>query len=499
MLEPNPADIAALFDPPPDAVLETHISRIYLCGDRAWKLKKAVTLPYVDFASLQQRRAACEREVALNRRTAPELYIGVRAVYRGADGRLGFAEHGLPLEWLVEMQRFDPSQTLDRLAAQDGLTPEMVDILVETIADFHAKADRSPQDGLSALAKPFAMNDAAFAGLEKDALPATELAALRASLAAEQRKQRQLLIRRGAAGRIRRLHGDLHLRNIVLIDGRPVLFDCLEFDEALGTGDTFYDFAFLLMDLLAGNARHGGRRDLANRALNHYLELSDDYEGAVLLPLYVALRAAIRCHVAALNRDTWSEARRYLALARRVLQPVNPQLIVIGGLSGTGKSTIARRVAPALGMPCGAVILRSDVIRKRQFGIPVLQRLPKEAYTAESGRRTYQAMLERAGDLLRGGATVILDAVFGLEEERHAAEALAQDCGAGFSGLWLEAPLHILTSRVSARARDASDATADVVHWQSQTLTPPQDWIGIDVSGPPDPIVAAVVALLTHR
>lgn len=493
--DPNPPDIASLFDPPPEMVAETHISVIYLCGDTAWKLKKAVVLPYVDFGSLEKRRAACAQEVALNRRTAPQIYRGVRAVYRSEDGRLSFTGKGAPVEWLVEMQRFDASQTFDHLVKGDALTPQIMESLAEAIARFHAKASLVDMEADAALALPLRVNAAAFARLDAEALPAEDVSAYQAALDTEVEKQKPVLATRRAAGRVRRGHGDLHLRNIVLIDGQPVLFDCLEFDEALASGDTMYDIAFLLMDLLEHD-----RRDLANRVLNRYLEVAGDYGGLVLLPLYLAVRAAVRCHIAGLKRETWREARHYLALARAVLRPRHPHLIAIGGLSGTGKSTIARRLAPGCGDICGAVVLRSDVIRKGLHGKSHLERLPKEAYTAEASRRTYAAMLDQAGKLLRGGTTVILDAVFGRADERAAVAALARECGAGFDGFWLEAPLECLAARIKARRNDASDATVEVLQWQAEALASPEaaeGWRRLDAGGTADAIAGRAATLLT--
>jgi len=490
MAEDNPADIASLFVPPPDAVIETHISRVFLSGSRAWKLKKAVTLPYVDFSTLEQRRIACEREVELNRRTAPELYLGVRAVGRDADGRLTLDGTAAPVEWLVEMRRFDPGQTLDHVVARGGLDAETTEALAETIARFHQAAAPVAMGAEAALSAALAANERAFAGLDPAALPAADLQDFRDALPAELARQAALLAGRQAAGHIRRGHGDLHLRNIVLIDGRPVLFDCLEFDDRLATCDTLYDFAFLLMDLLVNR-----QRALASRALNRYLEASDDYEGAGLLPLYIAVRAAVRCHIVALKPETWPQARQYLALARAALQPRLPQLIAIGGLSGTGKSTVARQIAPRLPGICGAVILRSDVIRKRLHGCPLDRRLPDSGYSAEAGRQTYATLYELARRLLAGGNTVILDAVFGQAGERAAAAALAAAAGAPFSGFWLTAPAEILMARVTSRHGDASDATADIVRWQQQMFGRAGDWRQIDAGGSIDDSVAHVLAV----
>ncbi|MFN4164880.1 MAG: AAA family ATPase [Ferrovibrio sp.] len=491
MTDPNPADIADLFAPVPDDVIETHVSRVFLAGDRAWKLKKAVALPYVDFSTLEKRRIACEREVLLNRRTAPQLYLGCRAVYRDAMGKLSFDPQGTPVEWLVEMRRFDAHKTLDRLLADDAVTPAMIAALATDIAAFHARAERVDREATAMVAQTIALNDAAFANLPAGALPAEALAGFRAALGTEIERRRSVLLQRRADGRMRHGHGDLHLRNIAVIDGQPVLFDCLEFDDDLAAIDTLYDLAFLLMDLVQQR-----RGDLASLALNAWLEAMPDDAGMALLPLYVALRAAIRCHIAALTEAGRPEATRYLALARQALKPPSPRLILVGGLSGTGKSTLARALAPDFGGLCGAVILRSDTIRKNLHNVPVLQRLPKDSYTPDSSRRVYATLLERARVLLQGGASVILDAVYGKPEEREAAAALARDMGCRCDGLWLTAAPDILTARVAARRNDASDATEDVVHWQLQHLSPPADWKTVDAGAGPEETLRRAKALL---
>lgn len=491
MTDPNPADIAELFAPVPDDVIETHVSRVFLAGDRAWKLKKAVALPYVDFSTLEKRRIACEREVVLNRRTAPQLYLGCRAVYRDAKGKLSFDPQGGPVEWLVEMRRFDARKTLDRLLADDAVTPAMIAALAADIADFHARAERVEREAGAMVAQAVALNDAAFANLPAGALPADALTVFRTAQQAEAERRRSLLMQRRADGRMRHGHGDLHLRNIAVIDGQPVLFDCLEFDDDLAAIDTLYDLAFLLMDLVQQR-----RGDLANLALNGYLEAMPDDAGMALLPLYVALRAAIRCHIAALTEAGRVEAARYLALARQALNPPAPRLILVGGLSGTGKTTLARALAPDFGGSCGAVILRSDAIRKTLHNVPVLQRLPQDSYTAESSRRVYTVLLERARVLLQGGASVILDAVYGKPEEREAAAALARELNCRYDGLWLTAAPEILAARVAARRNDASDATEEVVRWQLQNLRPPDDWKTVDAgAGPEETLLRARAAL----
>ncbi len=499
MRDPNPPDLDSLFvDPPCDAQVETHISRIYLAGAFAYKLKLAVTLPYLDFSSLAQRHAAALREVELNQRTAPGLYLGLRAVLRAEDSRLYLASAeasaqpgsiAQAVEWLVQMRRFDADATLDRQLALGRLTPELIDAVAEAVAEFHAGLAPVALDVLAGIKSVAAMNRQSFAALPAASeLSASAVAALLDETDAAIAAAAPLLAQRQVGGFVRRCHGDLHLRNICLLQGRPVLFDCLEFDDALAETDTAYDIAFLLMDLLARD-----RIDLANRALNRYLECCQDYAALALLPLYLSLRAAIRCHVAALKPAEAAAARRYLALARRCLRPGSRRLLAIGGRSGTGKTTLARALAPLCDAPCGAVVLRSDVIRKQVCGVPPTERLPSESYTRAASARVYAEMLARAHHVLAAGSPVILDAVFGQADERQAAAQLAQQQAVPFRGLWLQGETEMLAARVTARQGDASDATAAVVRRQD-FAAPGEDWRHYNAAAPQADLVAEAAA-----
>ncbi|MCI0466036.1 MAG: AAA family ATPase, partial [Beijerinckiaceae bacterium] len=305
-----------------------------------------------------------------------------------------------------------------------------------------------------------------------------------------------LLKERELQGQVRRCHGDLHLRNIALIDGEPVLFDALEFDESVATCDVLYDLAFLLMDLWTrGMRRH------ANLLFNRYLWICDDLElqlkGLALLPLFLSLRAAIRAKVIILQSgEHGKEALRHFDAARAYLEPAGIDLVAAGGLSGSGKSSVAAALAPSIGRAPGALHLRSDIERKRLHGAGEFDRLPQEAYRPENTAMIYERLRAMAAIALGTGQSVILDAVHLKEEERCAAEGVASQSKARFTGLWLEAPLASLIERVAKRGRDASDATAGIVKEQSMQSAGPVQWLRLDASEPAEKCAARALAMV---
>jgi predicted kinase len=305
---------------------------------------------------------------------------------------------------------------------------------------------------------------------------------------------------RRRAGKVRRCHGDLILRNICLLDGTPVLFDCLEFDEELATIDVLYDLAFVLMDL-----RHRGLPDLANFLFNRYLDDMDETDGLSLLPFFMAVRAAVRAHVTAAQAQgapddkassLREEARAYFDLALSLLRPSEPMLLAIGGFSGSGKSTVAARVAAHLGPAPGARILNTDRIRKQLHHLPVEQRLPPEAYRPEVSQKVYETLRKLAADALSQGFAVIADAVFDRPDERIAIEDVARSSHARFAGVWLEAPAAVLLPRIAARRHDPSDATADVLMAQLERESGEIRWTRIDAAGDPSRSADRVLDLL---
>jgi hypothetical protein len=296
---------------------------------------------------------------------------------------------------------------------------------------------------------------------------------------------------------VRHCHGDLHLRNIVEIDGAPVLFDAIEFDDALATVDVLYDLAFLLMDL---GAR--GLRAHANLLLNAYLETGGDTGnliGLAALPLFLSTRAMIRAKVellrGKLNPDAREDARQrvanYVLLARDYLERERPRLIAIGGLSGSGKSSVARALAPHIGAFPGAVHVRSDVERKRLFGVAPEQRLARQTYAAEVSDIVYTACRKRALMTLEGGHSVIVDAVHARKDERDAIAEIAARAGVTFTGIWLDAPAETMRGRIARRTGDVSDATPEVLDEQLSFDLGPQNFTVIDAGRPVEEVVAA--------
>jgi uncharacterized protein len=473
----------------------THISLVFLAGERAYKLKRAVHYPYVHFSTAGKRHRACEAELALNRRTAPQLYLAVRGIGRRSDGKLDWIDHGDVLDWVVVMRRFDQADLFDALAEKDRLDPSLVRDLVDHIAQFHAAAKpRFDRGGAATVAAIEASNDECLRPFAGSLFNAADIARLHAQSRERLALVSDLLDRRRAAGKVRQCHGDLHLRNVCLVDGKPTLFDCIEFSEDLAVIDVLYDVAFLVMDL-----EHRGLRGLANLAVNRFFDLGEDDEALLLLPLFLSLRAAIRAHVTATAAEgamqaskPTNEARRYLDLALAMLAAEPARLVALGGLSGVGKSTLARMLAPLLGIRPGARILRSDVIRKRLCGVSPETRLPEAAYSAEISRRVYEVVCRQAKSALRAGYCAVIDAVALTEDERRSFAAVAEEATVPFSGIWLTASPEVMTARLQGRRGDASDATVEVLRQQLAHDPGTMDWTRIEIAGDHDAGLAAV-------
>ncbi|MBI5792030.1 MAG: AAA family ATPase [Rhodocyclales bacterium] len=485
-----PPLIAALLDPrhhPQPAasieLVETHASWLLLAGEFAYKIKKPITLPFLDYGSLTQREACCRAELELNRRLAPALYLDVVPIGGSpAQPVIG----ALPaIEWAVRMRRFEESGRLDRVAARGELQPAQLAQLAATLCEFHASANAAMPG--TRFGEPAAVLAAArenFAELRL-LLGAPEQAAVE-RLAAWTEEEFTChtadFAARKAGGFIREGHGDLHLGNLVLIDGHVTPFDCIEFNEDFRWNDPASEIAFVWIDLLDHD-----QPGLAAWFLNAWLETGGDFAALRVMRFYAVYRAVVRAKVAALRAGQEdSEAAQpdvaaalgYLGLAWKIAVPPAPTLVITCGLSGSGKTTAssARLLDPSLTGAGSIVRLRSDVERKRLYGLAAQDSSHSTPdggiYTQEATARTYARLLALARDLLHAGWPVIVDAAFLKRAERDSFAELAAELGLGFSILATEAAPEELRRRLLARSGDASEASVDVLDRQLEWFEP---------------------------
>ncbi|MDE2166937.1 MAG: phosphotransferase [Alphaproteobacteria bacterium] len=421
--------------------IETHCSIVFVVDDRAYKMKRAVAFSALDYSTLERREAVCRAELALNRRTAPELYLGVRAIRRTPRGELAFADSGPVVDWVVVMRRFDQADLFDRLAETRHLTPELIRALANEIAAFHEAAECTPAfGGAAGLCDAIERNRCdqltvesvlGHAGIE--ALHAASLNAL-AHVA-------EGLDRRRNAGKVRRCHGDLRLANICLFDGRPTLFDAVEFADPISCIDVLFDLAFVLMDLY-----QRGFGVLANILLNRYLDATANDDGLAALPLMLSICAATRAYSLASGaqrraRQRNSEyyattARSHLALASALLGHAAPRLIAVGGVQGSAKTALTHGLAAAFQPVPGARVLQANVALRSVLRLPLQTRLPATA-DESSTDAAYDQLCGKAAQVLDAGFTAVVDASFVRAAHRRAIGAVASAAGVPFVGLWL--------------------------------------------------------------
>jgi hypothetical protein len=495
----------------PDGVtrVETHGAVVFLAGDDAYKMKRAVHYPCMDFSTLERRHDICLRELELNRRAAPEIYVDVVPVTRESDGHLEFGGHGEPIEWLIHMKRFAQEDILGAVVGQGRFTFSLAREVADQIAAYHEAAPIVPAgeerqhagDVLAqtshALRASARVDGAVIDSFEEQGLVWAE-------------KLHSTLEERANNGQVRRCHGDLHLQNIVVVDGEVRLFDAIEFNEKIARIDVYYDLAFLLMDL-----ERNARDDAANWLFNQYLRATgyDGMHSALsVLPLFLACRAAVRSMVASWRGDQLTaqgdasgceaaalEACGYLSQAVNYLSPSDAQLVAIGGISGTGKTTVARALAPGIGARPGAVHLRTDVERKAMFGMAETHRLDDTAYGDTVNELVYDRLLKKAESALRAGHSVILDGVYLSLANRGNVEQLAERLAVPFAGLWLCAAPQDAMARVRARQGDASDATPQVVASQFERNTGPIGWQALNSKPGVNETVAAAKIIVDDR
>lgn len=466
--------------------LETHISYIFLAGPYAYKVKKRVNLGFLDFRTLRARRFYCEEELRLNRRLAPGLYLGVVAITGTADHPI-LAGDGVPFEYAVKMRRFPQEQLLDRLAANDALTPRHIDELAAKTAAFHSSVSvASAADSFGtaqAVKQPALDNFSPLRAALGDTGDREDLDFLNRWTLEQCEALTNIFDERKRAGCVRECHGDFHLGNIAVIDGEVTLFDCLEFNKNLRWIDVMNEVAFLYMDL-----QDRKKPALAQRFLNRYLELTGDYAGLVTLRFYTVYRASVRAKVHALRAQqsgsgseqafaARAECRGYIALAARLARRRSRAVIITHGLSGSGKTTHTQSLLEL----AGAVRIRSDVERKRLQGLEAPERtrsaVGRGAYAAEMTALTYRRLLTLTQVITEAGYPVIVDATFLERAHRDDFRRVADTLGVPFVIVDFVTAQDTLRERIherQTRRDDASEADIAVLEHQLKTQEPLQ-------------------------
>jgi uncharacterized protein len=492
----EPARVGGAYSP---EVAETHSGLVFLVGDRAYKLKKAVDLGFLDFTTREQRKRVCEREVELNRRLAPDVYLGV------ADVLDPFGE---VCDHMVVMRRMPSERRLSTIVLDGAPVGGILDQLAQLMAGFHAGAARSQAAdqaaGVEALAARWAANTAglrSFAGRHVDAADVEAVDVLAARYLAGRGR---LFEERVGAGRACDGHGDLLADDIFCLDDGPRVLDCLEFDDALRLDDALADVAFLAMDL-----ERLGRPDLAQRFIAAYRTAARDTWPTSLAHHHIAYRAQVRAKVSAIRADqgvpgSAEKAQRLLELTRSHLDAARVRLVLVGGLPGTGKSTLAAGLADAL----AAVVIRSDVVRKELAGLsgdtPAPAAFGEGIYTATWTDATYHELLRRARHALHHGETVVLDASWSDETRRVDARRVATETVSDLVELLCVAPAAVVAARLAERAAaggDASDADREIANAMSAVAHPWPTSTAIDTAPKPRAVLEAALRHLaaTHR
>jgi aminoglycoside phosphotransferase family enzyme/predicted kinase len=479
-------------------LIETHISWVLLTGEYAYKIKRPVVYPFVDLRAAERRAFYCAEEVRLNRRFAPELYLDVCEVREDRDSvRIGGS--GRVVEHCVKMRQFARDEELDRLLETRAVEPDALEDFGRDLADLHAKLPAASAAERWGSAKE--VGKVVLGNVQQYEQAATRIGFpaelnLRAALSSQLTSLGATIDARRERGRVRECHGDLHTRNIVRIGGRLVAFDCMEFEPAFRWIDVAEEVALLLADLRArGHGRH------AHAFVSGYLTRSGDFGLCRVLDLYQAHRALTRAKVAALQTAR-ADHDAQVQVARRALVRKSPLLVLITGLSGSGKTWLARQLAPDL----GAVHLRSDVERKRLAGLAERANSRSDTgaglYSADQTDRVYAHLAKCAEEVLAGGYPVIVDATFSLRSQRALFADLARRMSVRLQVVYCDAPLSVLRQRIEERnaaGRDASEADLAVLDWQLKHREPIEPAESLDVlrisAGAPGSLSAALPTL----
>ncbi len=461
-------------------LIETHISWVILTGDYAYKIKKPLDLGFLDFSTLEKRKHYCERELALNRRLAPDIYLDVVSI----GGCITHPQFNAPptMEYAVKMAQFSPQDQMDARLRRGELQREHIDELANTIARFHKNIDIADSDSRygesSLLWQAVAEN---FTQIRTLVNETQALNALEQWSQSEFKHLEPYFRQRKRAGYVRNCHGDMHLANIAVINNKVTVFDCIEFNDMFRWIDVISDIAFTIMDLTDRN-----KPDFAAQLLNRYLEQTGDYKGLKLLPFYLVYRAMVRAKVAAIrgnqtgiSREEKTQAlndyRDYIALANRFIKTRSPVLFITHGLSGSGKTSLSQPLLEEYNL----IRLRSDVERKRLYGFRAEEKTGSETgsgiYSSDANERTYKHLLETASTLCHSGFSVIVDATFLKRAQRKLFRQLATQQGVPFVILHFHAHETRLHQWIMARAEagnDASEANINILALQQKTADP---------------------------
>ncbi|PSN14600.1 adenylyl-sulfate kinase [filamentous cyanobacterium CCP5] len=450
-------------------LVQTHVSWVLLTGDYAYKVKKPVNFGFLDYSSLEKRHHFCQEELRLNRRTAPDLYLEVVAIaQQGDDYTLGEPA----VEYAVKMRQFPQGCLLSQLFERGELTEALMRRLAQVVADFHQQAETS--DYIRSFGETSQIRQSIDENYDQtvdfiggpqtqEQFDGTQAFSDRFFI-----EQQDLLQQRRYQGWIRACHGDLHLNNICLWDDRLVLFDCIEFNEPFRYVDVMFDIAYIVMDMWVE-----GRQDLSAAFLSEYVERTGDWQGLAVLPLYVSRQSYVRAKVTsfllgdpsvdeATKQQASQKAAKYYRLAYDYVKSRAGRLVIMAGLSGSGKSTVAREVTRQL----GAIQIRSDAVRKHLAGVPLEERGDDSLYTPEMSQKTYDRLLELGLELTQMGYTVVLDAKYDRQIQRQAVLDRAGKQGVPVDILHCQAPLPVLKQRLQKRQGDIADATVAVLERQ---------------------------------